>query len=88
MEENTLVKSSFSAAIHPHFRFTTSPMPTSRYQSGQVPQRPLLDNFRLADRTKAEESRHIDAARLRDRALQPASGALRRYSSIVGPNDD
>jgi len=45
-------------------------MPTSRYQSGQVPRRPLLDNFRLADRTKAEESRHIDAARLRDRALQ------------------
>jgi|ERR1700677_75575 hypothetical protein len=62
--------------------------PISRYQSGQVPRRSLLDNFRLADGTKAEASRHIDAARLRDRALQPASGALRRYSSIVGPNDD
>ena len=39
----------------------------------------FLDSFRLAEGTKAEVSRHVDAARLRDRALQPASGALRRY---------
>jgi hypothetical protein len=66
------------------FRYADFPLPIWPSSSKAA----SLDNFQLADGTKAEASRHIDAARLRDRALQPASGALRRYSSIVGPNDD